>query len=325
MRFLVTGATGFVGMEVARQLDEAGHDARYMVRRPGRAPLLGTLRGELVQADLQSPASLRRAVEGADVVLHLAARATFEPYARLRPTIVDGSAALLEAAADAGVSRFVFASSLFVYGPQDDPIDRDTRPAPVLGYGRAKLEAEQRLTALAAERGMALGILRLPHVYGAQSLLFDQVRSGLVIFPGRPDNMFSHLHVADAARAMVIAGEQGWSGAAPVTDMRSVRWVDFFDVMHRFYPRFRLLRVPEWAALAGVTALRPLQALSSAPTLHTADTIRGFRLNLPARPGLFWDDVNAAPLYESVEEGIPAALDDVLSFRWRHPVSDRVA
>lgn len=325
MRFLVTGATGFVGVEVARQLDAAGHEARLMVRRPGRAALLRSLGGELVQADLESPDSLRRAVEGADVVLHLAARATFEPYARLRPTIVDGSAALMNAAADAGVSRFVFASSLFVYGSQTEPIDADTRPVPVLGYGRAKLEAEERLTSLAAEKGIALSVLRLPHVYGAQSLLFDQVRSGLVIFPGRPDNMFSHLHVSDAARAMVLAGEQGWRGALPVTDSRSVRWADFFGVMHRFYPRFRLVRVPGWAALAGVTALRPWQALNSAPTLHTADTIRGFRLNLPARPGLFWDEVGAEPLYASVEEGIPAALDDVLSFRWSHPVSDRVA
>ncbi len=107
--------------------------------------------------------------------------------------------------------------------------------------------------------------------------------------------------------------------------MRSVCWEDFFEVVRRFYPRFRLVRVPEWAALAGVSMLRPWQAFRSAPTLHTADTIRGFRLNLPATPGLFWEELGAAPVHASVEEGIPAALDDVLSFRWRHPVADRVA
>jgi dihydroflavonol-4-reductase len=92
-RILVTGATGFIGYEVARQLIAAGYRPRLKVRRPERGAMFSRWPADLVQADLESRASLRRAVEGMDTVLHLGARATFEDYARLRPTIVDGSIA----------------------------------------------------------------------------------------------------------------------------------------------------------------------------------------------------------------------------------------
>ena len=57
--------------------------------------------------------------------------------------------------------------------------------------------------------------------------------------------------------------------------------------------------------------------------MYTRDTIRGFNLNTPAEPGLVWSDLGLAPRYASVHEGIPAALDGSLHFRWRPPVFDR--
>ena len=89
MRPLVTGATGFIGYEVARQLAAAGTPSRFMVSRPERGRLLSGLDAELVQGDLTRPASLARAVAGMDTVIHLGARATFEDISALRPSIVE--------------------------------------------------------------------------------------------------------------------------------------------------------------------------------------------------------------------------------------------
>ena len=84
-KILVTGATGFIGCEVAKQLSQKGYKPRLMIRRPLRAPLLNALDAEFMQADLKQPKSLGRILESIDTVIHLGARAALEPARRIRP------------------------------------------------------------------------------------------------------------------------------------------------------------------------------------------------------------------------------------------------
>jgi nucleoside-diphosphate-sugar epimerase len=323
-KVLVTGATGFIGFELARQLRDRGIKPRLLVRRPLRATILGSLQAELIQGDLESPASLRRAVEGVDTVFHLGARAIFEEYHLVRPTIVDGSAALIEAAAAAGVRRFVHSSSLLVYSGQSDSIDERTPARPRVGYGRAKLEAEGVLAGIADRAGMDLAIVRLPHVYGARDLMFNQIRRGRVAFPGDGKNLFAHLHVEDAARVLLGVVDRGWTGVSPVADDAPVDWNHFFAVIKEHYPRFRYFGVPKWAALLGTHALTPYRRLSRYPSLHTPDAVLSWNLNLPVRKGVLWNDLGLEPRYPTAYQGIPAALDDCIAFRWIHPIEDRL-
>lgn len=106
---LVTWATGFVGYAVSRQLAASGIGPRLIVRRPDRGPLLAALDAERIQDDLIPPASLTRATRDVDAVIHLRAR-TLEDRS-LKPTIVDGSLALMHAAPLAGMRQSVFACS----------------------------------------------------------------------------------------------------------------------------------------------------------------------------------------------------------------------
>ena len=188
---LVTGATGFIGIEVSRQLSAQGLRPRLMVRRPVRGLMLRSLDAEIMQADIRSPESLRRILKGVDTVIHLGARAAFESYKKLYPSIVAGSQNLMKAAIEAGVETFVYGGSLMVYGNCIDPIDQETNPSPASGYGQAKLEAELQLQKMAMKAGVCFVSLRLPHVYGAHSLLFDQIRHGKVYFPGKGNNSFA--------------------------------------------------------------------------------------------------------------------------------------
>jgi nucleoside-diphosphate-sugar epimerase len=178
------------------------------------------------------------------------------------------------------------------------------------------------LSAMARDAGIEFAAVRLPHTYGAESLLFELIRGGLVIFPGSLEVVCAQLHVRDAARGLIEIARQGWTGTTPIADEGEVSWREFFDVVRLYYPRFRLLRFPRWVAIAGTAALQPLLWLRKAPTLTTPGTITGFNLNLPVDSSPLWRDLGIRPDYPTVAEGIPAALDDYIRFRWRHPVHD---
>jgi nucleoside-diphosphate-sugar epimerase len=321
---LITGATGFIGIEVAEELSRRGLRPRLLVRRPIRAELIPVLpQVEMMQGDLEMPGSLARAVKGVDTVIHLGARAVFEEYSRLRSSIVDGSVSLMNEAARAGVRTFVYASSLLVYSGNCGVIDRSTPAAPISGYGRAKLDAETRLLDLARSAGISLAAVRLPHVYGSRNLIFGQIFHGRVFLPGRGRNLFAHLYVEDAARILIAAAETGWRGICPVADDLAVTWNDFFAEVRKYYPRLREVRIPMWIALAGTTMLTPFRRLLPNPSLSTPEAVKLWNVCMPVRQGLLWDELGLKPKYPTVRDGIPAALDAGLKLRWIHSIYDR--
>ncbi|MGZ4383218.1 MAG: NAD(P)H-binding protein [Gaiellaceae bacterium] len=137
---LVTGATGFVGGHVARLLRDRQRSVRCLVRSPRRADGLRDIGCELAQGDVTDPASLARACSGVDAVLHLVAiiRGRRADYERV---MIDGTRALVEASAEAGVRRFVLASALGV--------SEETRE--LTPYFHAKWEMERTLKASGRE------------------------------------------------------------------------------------------------------------------------------------------------------------------------------
>jgi len=134
----------------------------------------------------------------------------------------------MRAAIRSGVKSFIFGGSLMVYRDTPEGINQDTPATPASGYGQAKLEAEQRLNETAAAAGMRFVSLRLPHVYGAHSLLFDQVRHGRIFFPGKADNPFAHLHIADTASALIHAADSDMEGVWVIADDQPCTWNEFF-------------------------------------------------------------------------------------------------
>lgn len=322
MTTLVTGATGFIGWHVSHLLSDRGRKPRMMFRRPARTRMLRDLEGEQVIADLGSEPSLRRAVSGVDSVIHLAGRATFEPYHVIAPTLVAGTRSMAEVAAEEGVESFVFASSTFVYPSVEDPIDDGTGTSPQLGYGRAKLEGEQILERIGRSTGMRVTSLRLPHVYGARSVMFDFVRRGFVPFPGDMDALFGHLHVQDAARALVGAVDAEMSGALPLADTRSVRWSEFFSTLRLYQPELRVLDLPAGPIERLLRAIEPLRRHGS-PSMITPDTVRGWGLNQPVNATSTWQRLGFTPIHETIETGIPASLEASIPDDWRHSLADR--
>jgi len=324
VRVLVTGATGFLGLEVSRQLVARGLRPRLVVRRPSRAPELGGLDAERVHADLAVPESLAAAVAGCDAVIHLAGRAVFEPARFLVPSFLHGTRALAEAAIAAGVERFVFASSVMVHGSTDVAITAATPPAPEVDYGRVKLDVERDLERLAAGSAMRIASVRLPHVYGANDLLFTRLSPGMLVVPGRGDRPYAHLHVHDAARVLIAAAESGWSGASAIGDREPVGWRTFLAEVQRRLPRALIVRAPAPLAALGVRVIWAATFGSrQLPSVYTADTVHAWNMSLPVDPEALWGELGIEPELPTHREGIARTLDDWVDQGWRHPVRDR--
>ncbi len=306
LKLLVTGASGFIGQEVAHQLAFGGYYPRLMIRKAGDDCDICHLPADFAMADLRNRESLKQAVKGVDGIIHLAARATFESYETLKPSILNGSLALMEAGIAAGVRRFVYSSSLLVYNGSTPSVNADTPANPVLDYGRIKVDTEKKLSEMAASAGVSFAALRLPHVYGPKDLYFSQLRAGRLILPGLGKNIYTHLHVADAAAAIIACAEKSYSGILPFGDRLPASWIDFLKVAKKYYTKARVYLIPQWLALMATALLTPLRHMRPYPGLETPGAVRTYNFNLAVDPELLWKDLGLAPAYPTIYEGIPA-------------------
>lgn len=217
MKVLVTGATGFVGRALLRHLAASeGFALRALVRRqpedavPGCEYVVGPDLG-----DGELPTGL---AQGCDAVVHAAARVhvmretAADPLALYRQVNVRGTRALAEAAAAAGVRRFVLLSTVKVYGEQSAPGHpwREHDPTATSDpYAVSKLEAEAALRAACAAAGMEYTVVRLPLVYGpgvrANFLaLADAIARGVPLPLGAVRNRRSMLALANLVDFLTV-------------------------------------------------------------------------------------------------------------------------
>lgn len=174
MNIVVTGATGFVGSGLLDTLASSGrHDVAAMSRSANQN-LPSNLR-QMPIVDIAAQSDLVEKLQDVDVVIHTAARAHImkdqaaDPLAEFRHVNVAGTLNLARQAAEAGVRRFVFISSIKVNGEQTAPgrpFTADDIPTPEDPYGVSKWEAEQGLLQISRETGMEIVIIRPPLVYG---------------------------------------------------------------------------------------------------------------------------------------------------------------
>jgi nucleoside-diphosphate-sugar epimerase len=174
MKILVTGATGFIGRAVvARVTRDAQHELRAAARQSW--PKSPTQAEHVSIGDLAAGADWRSAVRGVDAIVHTAARVHVirdtdpDSIAAFRRVNVDATLRLAKQAAEAGVARFVFLSSIKVNGEEtlpDGPFRPDDVPQARGPYAVSKLEAEIELRRLSTSSGMQVVIVRPPLVYG---------------------------------------------------------------------------------------------------------------------------------------------------------------
>lgn len=212
---LVTGANGFVGTALCNRLVAAGHRVRGALRRRDR--LWKSVDGvDYVQVgDIGPDTHWSEALEGVGAVVHLAARVhvmhetSAAPLAAFRAVNVAGTERLARVAAEKGVGRFVYASSIKVNGESTatTPFTEADTPAPVDPYAVSKYEAEQALRLTAKETGLEVVIVRPPLVYGPGVggnflRLLRLVERGVPLPLALVDNLRSMIYLGNFADAL---------------------------------------------------------------------------------------------------------------------------
>lgn len=248
---LVTGASGFIGLELCRRLRGQGVRVRAQMRRARAAP--GPW-DEVVSADLAEGSLPAACLEGVDSLFHLAGKVhalseRMDDEEEYRRVNVDGTRLLLEAARRAGCRRFVFLSSVQAMGETASArLDEGSEPHPATAYGRSKLAAEALVLDPALSPPHAC-CLRPPLVYGPGQKgnlqrMIRAVDQGL--FPPLPEtgNRRSMVHVQDVVDAAVLAAAHpGARGRTYiVTDGRAYSSREILDAIRGSLRR----RVPRW-------------------------------------------------------------------------------
>lgn len=254
---LVTGANGVIGTTLVRRLIEHGYAVRALVRgtQDSRGVLPESV--EVVHGDITDSALMRRAVENIDVVFHLAAKLHLNnppPGARAEyeRVNVEGTRTLVEAAREAGADRFVFFSTINVYGatPRGEVFDDDAPLNPDSLYAETKAQAEEIV------REMDDGVvLRLAAVYGGQMKgnfprLLNALRKRRPVIVGDGTNRRTLVYTEDAACAAILAAEHTAAAGQTynVTDGHIHTLRDIINAMSEALnqpaPRLRLPKSP---------------------------------------------------------------------------------
>ena len=241
MKVMVTGATGFIGGNLARELWRRGDDVRALVR-PGSNRLTIENTGIVpIEGDILDRQSVDRAVQGCEAVFHVAAAYTFwsRGPAGVSRTNVAGTLNVLEAARQAGVSRTVYTSTVGTValvkdglGDEDTPLD----PKSLHGhYKRSKLQAEREALALAAA-GMPLVVVNPTAPVGpwdvkptpTGKMVLDFLRRKIPAYLKTGMNV---VDVADVVEGHILALEKGKSGERYILGNRNVSLKEIFDIL----------------------------------------------------------------------------------------------
>jgi UDP-glucose 4-epimerase len=227
-RALVTGGSGFLGSHIADELSDRGYHVLIMDRSP--SPWLRDDQ-EILIGDILDPGDVQRAVEGVDCVFHLAGfsdlnAARTQPQATARLN-VEGTINVLTASSEAGVRRFLFASTVYVYSREG-------------GFYRCSKQAcEEYIEEFGRTSGLEYTILRYGSLYGPRSderngvyrLLLQALRGEAIHHHGTPDDTREYIHVEDAARLSVDALEDRFANQHLVlTGQHPMRIRDLFTM-----------------------------------------------------------------------------------------------
>lgn len=321
----MTGATGFIGANVARALIERGHDVRVFVRPSSDRGNIEGLPVEVCVGDLCDSSSVHEAVRGCEQVFHVAAEYalwSLDPRMMYKSNI-EGTSNVLEAALKCGVSKVVYTSTVGAIGlaHQPDPCNEQTPmdSQQLTGhYKRSKFEAEKVALGY-VRRGLPLVVVNPSAPIGPWDRKPTPTGKIIVDFmsgrlPAYLDTGLNLIHVRDVALGHVLAAEKGRVGERYILGNRNMSLAEIFQVLAATTGRARPhLRIPyEVALVAGFVSTKLSDWVTKRPPMVAFEAVK------MARRHMYFDSSKAVRELGLPQTPVERALEDAIEWFSRH-------
>lgn len=276
---LIVGANGFVGGHLLKKFYDMGHvGVRCLIRRPSEA--VNQLCRDVRIGDLRDKNSIRDIAKNIDVVFHLATVGNInavlpEEYEKYRLNNVTGTKNLLEECVKGGVKKFIYFSSLAVYGSAKGPLITESMTCkPETPYEKTKYECEKLVEKFCGKHEISFSILRPSAIYGRGGKsdirrLAGFVKLGIIPIAGDGRNLVHVTHVDDVIDAAVKASKAGKSGIY-ILNSESLPLNEIIEIVGKGR-RIIKLKIPVSAIREFLRVLEPvLGAMGIAPPISAS-------------------------------------------------------
>jgi nucleoside-diphosphate-sugar epimerase len=319
MRYFVTGATGFLGGELVKQLRAAGDEVVALVRTPAQAEALQRLGVTLAPGDITDRESLKAPMTGADGLFHCAAwyKIGLPDSTDAERINVDGTRNVLETMRELGVPRGIYTSTVAVFSDTEGRLvdEEFVHPASagfLSEYDRTKWRAHYELAVPMARAGLPLVIVMPGAIYGPgdtsalRTLFVQYLQSKLAAVPAR--TAFCWAHVEDVARAHILAMERGRLGESYIVAGPAHSMIEALQIAERItgikapslHPPPAVMKMAS-VLMGAVGALVTLPPELTAEGLRVLAGVTYFGSNAKARRELGYQP-------RSLEEGLRSTL-----------------
>ncbi|MBE9518701.1 MAG: NAD-dependent epimerase/dehydratase family protein [Bacteroidetes bacterium] len=293
MKVFVSGATGFIGIQLVKRLVEEGHEVHALFRSESKANLIRHAGVKLFKGDILDKISLDHAIEGCEEAYHVAAFAGVwakDPEMIFRLN-VDGALNVIEAAGKQGVRRVVLTSTAGILGPSHKQSVHESSPAPesfFTDYEASKFQLEKQLLGrtdtdpevIVVNPTRVYGPGYLSESNGVTKMIKQYVEGKWRLIPGNGKSSGNYVFVEDVVSGHLLAMHKGRPGERYVLGGENISYNQLFELIREASGvRHRLFKIPLWIMLAAAGVMKFISLLSGRPPLIVPDLVRKFNHN----------------------------------------------
>jgi farnesol dehydrogenase len=314
-KYLVTGATGFIGSAIVRELARAGNTVHCLVRDFKKAESIKGNGIILFRGDILDYSSVRAAAEGCSALFHTAAFTRVSGSDReISDLNITGTETVFRAASDAGIKNAVFTSTAGVFGPSagGEVNESSQRTHPYfIKYEETKAVAEQRAFSF-SESGMRVVVVNPTRVYGPGPLSGSNSVTKMLcgysegkwrIIPGNGKSIGNYVWLEDVVRGHILAMEKGKAGERYILGGENADFNTFFrKVAEVSGKKFMMIRIPAGAMIFLASIISGLAHAFSKTPLITPGLAKRYLYNwrLSSEKAEKELGYNHASLYEGI-------------------------